>query len=93
MYLYRCALNVFFVCIGVYLCSRCVFDSVRVVVVVDDVIVQYGGALLGRGEGDVQRSFTGTLREHREVCGFTRLHPWRDGEKVRDKDRETRREG
>ena len=58
VYLYRCALSVVFACIGMYaydrlcmggyLCSRCVFDSVGVVVVVDDVVVQNSGAFLGR---------------------------------------------
>lgn len=51
------------------LLHRRVLDGVRVVVVVDDVKVFHR-----RGEGNVQRSFTGSFGYHGEMGRLTALH-------------------
>lgn len=45
-----------------YLFSRCVFDSLRVIVVINDVKIFDGG-----GEGHVHGSFPGSFGQHCEV--------------------------
>lgn len=54
-----------------YLLCRCVLDSLRVVVVIDDVKVFHG-----RGEGNVQQCFTCSFSQHGEMSRFSALHTW-----------------
>lgn len=58
------------VCLA-YLLYRCVFDSLGVVVVVDNFKV-----FNRRGEGNIQRCFTGSFSQRCEMSWFTALHTW-----------------
>lgn len=62
-----------------YLLYRCVFDSLRVVIVIDDVKV-----FDGRGEWNIQRCFPSSFSQHCEVSGFTALYTWTGRRKERD---------
>ena len=63
---------------GPYLLGGCVFNGVRVVIVIDDIQILHDVARARAAELHVERGLSSPLGVHSEVGGFPVFHTWEE---------------